>query len=189
MFFKAATVWSAINPDYYFCLFFSWLQINNPTFNDPDLYPLGPSGPGWGKQTLPQINNRTFKFPGFSLLSQFDDERAAEGDYDQILCEVEQDGFENCDTEFCACTQYIKVDLGQVSRERNLRVLPLHRFSADNFPPGKKLSWTLTSFIKWLDKTKIIDFIAFSRQNAKHTYIKQIIIISFVIVFTITATA
>lgn len=87
--------------------------INNPTFNDADLYPLGPSGPGWGEQTLPQINNRTFKFPGFSLLSQFDDERAAEGDYDQILCEVEQDGFENCDTEFCACTQYIKVDLGQ----------------------------------------------------------------------------
>ncbi|XP_041470356.1 laccase-like [Lytechinus variegatus] len=87
--------------------------VNNPMFNDPDLYPLGPSGPGWGDFHVPQINSRTFKFLDFPLLSQFDDQLAAAGAYDDVLCEVEQAGFESCDTEFCACTQYIDVDLGQ----------------------------------------------------------------------------
>ena len=91
-------------------------------FNDPDLYPLGPTGPGWAEFMMPQMNRRTLEFGEFPLLSQFDDELAADGAYDLNLCEVEEEGYDDCDTRFCACTQYIKADIGQVLVEKRFHM-------------------------------------------------------------------
>ncbi|XP_071512018.1 uncharacterized protein [Diadema antillarum] len=82
--------------------------VNNVHFNKPDLYPLGPTGPGYGEYHSAQINRRSFHFLDIPPLSQFDEQTMLDE-----LCEVDSVDRERCSREYCSCPQYIQVELGQ----------------------------------------------------------------------------
>ncbi|XP_041471333.1 laccase-1-like [Lytechinus variegatus] len=82
----------------------------------------------WDDVYSPMLNDRSFKLPSYSLLSEYHDET----DGDDICLFEDEEMNERCKTEFCHCTQVLQVKINQtveiVLVDEGKRFLVLHPF-------------------------------------------------------------
>ena len=79
----------------------------------------------WEYVFNPQINQRSFIFQSYNLLSQFDDDQNAED-----LCMFNDNSLDKtCSSEMCYCTQIVQLKVNQVTSTTMSEVY--HKFMCD----------------------------------------------------------